>query len=57
MAKTWNCYQVRSHSDGYRKANHHLKLSLGFAVHPVVRCNDREGVYFVMPLRIPELER
>ena len=50
LAKTWQCYQVRSHSDGYRKANHHLKVSLGFAIHPIVRGNDTEGAYFIMPL-------
>ena len=51
QAKGWQCYQIRSHSDGHRKANHHLKLSLGFAVHPIVRGDDKEGVYFIMPLQ------
>lgn len=50
LARKWKCYQVRSHSDGHRKANHALKLSMGFAVHPIVRGDDKEGVYFIMPL-------
>jgi GNAT superfamily N-acetyltransferase len=45
------CYQVRSHSSGGNRANHHLKLSMGFGVHPILRGDDRRGVYFVMPLR------
>lgn len=32
------CYQVRSHSSGHNSANHHLKLAMGFGVHPDVRC-------------------
>lgn len=51
LAKEWNCYQIRSHSDGHRKANHYLKMLMGFAVHPIVRGDDKEGVYFVMPLK------
>ncbi len=45
------CYQVRSHSAGKSRANHHLKLSMGFAVHPIVRDDDLNGAYFIMPLR------
>ncbi len=45
------CYQLRSHSSGRNTANHQLKLSLGFGVHPIVRGDDTTGVYFVMPLR------
>jgi GNAT superfamily N-acetyltransferase len=50
-ARQMGCYQIRSHSSGKNKANHHLKLSMGFAVHPVVRDSDESGVYFVMPLQ------
>jgi GNAT superfamily N-acetyltransferase len=50
-ARELYCYQIRSHSDGWRKVNHHLKLSLGFAVHPIIRGDDQEGAYFIMPLR------
>lgn len=50
-AKQYGCYQLRSHSGGDNEANHHLKLSLGFGVHPVVRGDDKRGVYFVMPLK------
>ena len=46
-----NCYQVRSHSSGDNAANHQLKLAMGFGVHPIVRGEDRRGVYFVLPLR------
>lgn len=52
-ARELSCYQVRSYSDGTRRANHHLKLKLGYAVHPVVRGEDKRGAYFVMPLRYP----
>ena len=45
------CHQVRSHSSGANDANHQLKLSMGFGVHPIVRGEDTTGVYFVMPLR------
>jgi GNAT superfamily N-acetyltransferase len=44
------CYQVRSHSSGTNTANHRLKLSLGFGVHPIVRGEDTTGVYFILPL-------
>lgn len=47
----YGCYQIRSHSSGDKEANHHLKLSMGFGVHPVVRGDDIRGVYFVMPLK------
>jgi GNAT superfamily N-acetyltransferase len=52
-AREAGCYQVRSHSSGKNEANHHLKLSMGFAVHPIVRGEDEKGVYFVMPLTNP----
>ena len=45
------CYQVRSHSSGSNAANHRLKLSLGFGVHPIVRGQDTTGAYFILPLR------
>lgn len=46
-ARELGCFQVRSHSSGENSANHRLKLSMGFAVHPVIRGEDRGGVYFV----------
>lgn len=52
-ARELACYQVRSHSEGERQANHHLKLSMGFAVYPTVRRDDKRGAYFIMPLRSP----
>jgi GNAT superfamily N-acetyltransferase len=50
LAKRLGCYQLRSHSTGGHQANHHLKLSMGFGVHPVIRGEDKAGVYFIMPL-------
>lgn len=50
-AKARGCYQVRSHSSGDHTANHHLKLAMGFGIHPINRGADNQGVYFVMPLR------
>jgi GNAT superfamily N-acetyltransferase len=55
MAKRLGCYQVRSPSGGAQSANHHLKLAMGFGIHPIVRGNDRHGAYFIMPLRMAPL--
>jgi len=52
-ATTLGCHQVRSRGAGDRLANHALKLSLGFGVHPT-RATDG-AVFFVLPL--PETER
>lgn len=49
-AKELRCYEVRSHSGGANVANHALKLKMGFGVDPLVRDDDVEGVYFIMPL-------
>jgi GNAT superfamily N-acetyltransferase len=49
-AQAQGCYQIRSHSGGDNAANHHLKLSMGYGVHPVVRGDDKRGVYFILPL-------
>jgi len=45
------CYQVASYSSYGRDANHHIKLSLGFAAQPEVHGDNHQGVYFLMPLR------
>jgi len=50
-AQELGCYQIRSHSSGDNLANHQLKLSLGYGVHPIIRGEDRRGVYFILPLR------
>ncbi len=50
-ARALGCYQLRSHSGGDHFENHELKLRMGFGVHPIVRGDDKRGVYFVMPLR------
>jgi GNAT superfamily N-acetyltransferase len=50
-AQVLDCYQIRSHSSGENLANHQLKLSLGYGVQPIVRGEDRHGVYFILPLR------
>ena len=49
-ARATGCYQIRSHSSGDNQANPHLKLSLGYGVHPIIRGEDQRGVYFVLPL-------
>jgi GNAT superfamily N-acetyltransferase len=51
QAQARDCYQIRSHSSGDNLANHQLKLSLGYGVHPIIRGEDRRGVYFILPLR------
>ena len=56
-ARDLGCYQIRSHSSGDNSANHQLKLSLGYGVHPILRGEDRRGVYFILPLRQLELSR
>src|SRR5215211_4568620 len=50
-AQALGCYQIRSHSSGDNLANHHLKLSLGYGVRPIVWSEDRRGVYFILALR------
>lgn len=45
------CYQVRSRSDASHSANHQLKLSMGFAIHPLDKMGERDGAYFILPLR------
>ncbi|MCY4110692.1 MAG: GNAT family N-acetyltransferase [Chloroflexi bacterium] len=52
-AATLGCLQVRSRSAGDRAANHALKLSLGFGVHPTK--DTDQGVFFV--LRLPQAAR
>jgi GNAT superfamily N-acetyltransferase len=50
-ARALGCYQVASYSSYGRDANHHIKLSLGFAAQPEIHGDNEQGVYFVMPLR------
>ncbi|MEO8397663.1 MAG: GNAT family N-acetyltransferase [Chloroflexota bacterium] len=45
------CYQIRSHSATANQANHQLKLSLGFAVHPLISSANKDGCYFILPLQ------
>ena len=45
------CYQIRSRSDASHTANHQLKLSMGFAIHPLDKMGERDGAYFILPLR------
>ena len=49
QAKLFDCYQVRSVSGENHPENHHLKLSMGFAVEPMER--DEKCLAFVMPLK------
>jgi GNAT superfamily N-acetyltransferase len=50
-AKALGCYQVASYSSYGHNANHHLKLSLGFAAQPEVHGDNHQGIYFIMPLQ------
>lgn len=50
-ARDLGCYQVASYSCYDKRANHHIKLSLGFAAQPEVHGDNEQGVYFLMPLR------
>ena len=49
-AKACELFQIRSHSSGANTANHQLKLAMGYGVHPVIRGEDRRGLYFILPL-------
>ncbi len=57
LAKELGCYQLRSHSSGDKRANHQLKLAMGFVLHRIVRGEDRQGGYFIMPLRTQFVEK
>ncbi len=50
-AKEIGCYQVASYSSYGCEANHHIKLSLGFAAQSEVHGDNKQGVYFLMPLQ------
>jgi GNAT superfamily N-acetyltransferase len=50
-AKKLGCYQLRSFSNGGKPVNHHLKISMGFGIHPHVRQDDDQGMFLVMPLQ------
>lgn len=49
--KAQGCFQIRSHSGAENVENHALKLSLGYAMHPLVRGRGKDGAYFLLPLR------
>ena len=51
QSKRAGCFQIRSHSAAENKANHQLKLSLGFAVHPLITSANKDGFYFILPLK------
>jgi len=44
------CHQIRSHSGDDNVENHQLKLAMGFAMHPLVPGQGKDGVYFLLPL-------
>jgi GNAT superfamily N-acetyltransferase len=52
--KAKGCFQIRSHSGAENIENHALKLSLGYAMHPLVRERGKSGAYFLLPLRGPK---
>ena len=45
------CFQIRSHSGVESMENHALKLSMGFAMHVLVREHGKAGAYFLLPLK------
>lgn len=51
-ARDLNCFQLRSFSSNQpgHRANHQLKLSMGFAAQPELREGGKSGVNFIMPL-------
>ena len=50
VCRTQKCFQIRSHSDTANIANWQLKLSLGFAIHPLIPAQGKDGAYFLLPL-------
>ena len=57
VARADSCYQLASYSDDGLTANHMLKLSMGFGVHPVtLGTQGRRGLQFIMPLAPNTLE-
>lgn len=49
-------YQIRSHSSAQNTENHRLKLSLGYAIHPLVADRGKDGAYFILPLKTTSQE-
>ena len=45
-----NCYQIRSHSGEQNRANHQLKLAMGFAIHSLSGDQGQDGAFFLLPL-------
>ena len=55
LATSLRCYQLVSFSYSEHKANHKLKLSMGYAVQPEFRQQGKaHGLYFIMPLQSDE---
>ena len=50
LARSLNCCQLASFSYSHSRANHELKLRMGFTVRPETRGNQRHGLYFIMSL-------
>ena len=55
-ARAAGMYQIRSHSSAKNIENHRLKLSLGYAMHPLVASRGKDGAYFILPLRTTSQE-
>lgn len=49
-ARSAGLYQICSHSSAKNTENHRLKLSLGYAIHPLVASRGKDGAYFILPL-------
>lgn len=52
--RTQNCFQIRSYSDTANSENWQLKLSLGFAIHPLIPTQGKDGAYFLLTLEPSE---
>lgn len=55
-SRTAGLYQIRSHSSANNVENHRLKISMGFTIHPLPVGKDKDGAYFILPLRITPQE-
>lgn len=51
-AKELGCFQIASYSNYGKDANHHIKLSLGFGAQPEIHGDNKQGVYFILPLQV-----
>lgn len=51
LCRAGECHQLRSHSSLDNRENYRLKLAMGFAIHPLVTTEQKDGAYFILPLQ------